>query len=233
MRFVRSLVLLALYACLAFPLASAQARRVPAVGQDLEAAIATARVGGKYQGLLRVLRVEEDLATYGRFKDYGHWKGGAYRGNAHLPEGYWVWVAPHWFIWERSMAVGFGTARQALGPPDCGVGEGGSFAGAWMPGLKGARGLAWLELDYERPVPGQSRRDLCRETRSDHPRGRVRRKGRADGTRPGRSGWVPSEQHFRGDSGGGSVRPDRQAEALPESPAGARPGRGRRRRSSG
>lgn len=123
MKSMHLLALLALCACLASPFAAAQARRAPVVrkgpagGENLEAAIARARVGGKYQGLLRVLWVEQDVATYGRFKDYGLWQGSTYRGHRKLPTGYWVWVAPHWFIWARqSGAAPAGRVLQPSAP---------------------------------------------------------------------------------------------------------------------
>ncbi len=70
-----------------------------------EAALASvpaeASVDGKYAKLLRVLYVPKDNDTYGDVKDNGH--SGAYadyEGYKDIPEGYWVYVSPHWFIWK-------------------------------------------------------------------------------------------------------------------------------------
>ena len=58
-----------------------------------------ASVNGKYSGLLQVMYCPKDKGSYGDYRDYGHWGGGAWcgqRGKA----GYWVWVAPNWYVWK-------------------------------------------------------------------------------------------------------------------------------------
>lgn len=65
----------------------------------VDAAPAKARVNGKYTKLLRRIKVEGDKASYGEFSDYGHYTGTSYAGHSNLPPGYWVYVAPHWYIW--------------------------------------------------------------------------------------------------------------------------------------
>jgi hypothetical protein len=55
-------------------------------------------MGGKYQNLLRVVEAPAD-AAYGALHDYGHWDGTSYAGQDNLPTGYWVYVAPNWYIW--------------------------------------------------------------------------------------------------------------------------------------
>ena len=58
-----------------------------------------ATVDGKYRRLLTKIEVRNDVATYGDFRDFGHWDGTAYSGHSDLPTGYWVWVYPNWYIW--------------------------------------------------------------------------------------------------------------------------------------
>jgi len=58
-----------------------------------------AAVDGKYRRLLKKIEVRSDVATYGEFKDYGHWDETVYSGYSDLPAGYWVWVYPNWYIW--------------------------------------------------------------------------------------------------------------------------------------
>jgi hypothetical protein len=64
-----------------------------------EQAETKASVNGKYKNLLRIIEAPEDSATHGVFDDYGRWEGTSYRGQNNLPQGYWVYVAPHWYIW--------------------------------------------------------------------------------------------------------------------------------------
>lgn len=68
------------------------------------AAEVKARVGGKYDTLLRRLRVPQDRQNYTDFRDYGYWSGNAYAGYNNLPQGYWVYVYPYWFIWGNAAA---------------------------------------------------------------------------------------------------------------------------------
>lgn len=58
-----------------------------------------AAIGGKYCNLLKRIKVPGDVKQYGQFKDFGHWDGTEYAGHTNLPKGYWVYVAPHWYIW--------------------------------------------------------------------------------------------------------------------------------------
>ncbi|MFN0052864.1 MAG: von Willebrand factor type A domain-containing protein [Planctomycetales bacterium] len=71
----------------------------PATPASAEEAQRRATVGGKYRNLLRVLPAEEDLGLYGAFHEFGPWQGTSYRGHSNLPQGHWVYVAPHWYIW--------------------------------------------------------------------------------------------------------------------------------------
>jgi len=64
-------------------------------------ALKKAAVKGKYSKLLAVIHAPGDKDGYGAFKDYGAYDGtewGSYKG---LPKGNWVYVYPHWYIWEK------------------------------------------------------------------------------------------------------------------------------------
>lgn len=56
---------------------------------------------GQYRGLLKVLDIPKDRQTYGDFHDYGSWSGNDWQGHADLPKGFWVYVAPNWYIWKE------------------------------------------------------------------------------------------------------------------------------------
>jgi sRNA-binding regulator protein Hfq len=60
-----------------------------------------ASAGGKYTGLLRVVPAPGDEATYGKFSDRGHSNTPSWAGLDNLPAGYWVYVAPNWYIWQQ------------------------------------------------------------------------------------------------------------------------------------
>ena len=62
----------------------------------------TAAISGKYSGLLMTLRVPEDEGSYGEFYDYGYSDEKAYKDHEGLPDGYWVYVAPNWYLWEKA-----------------------------------------------------------------------------------------------------------------------------------
>lgn len=55
---------------------------------------------GAYEGWVQTLRCDEDVSTYGSYYDYGYWGGGSWCGD-YGAEGYWVYVAPNWYIWDR------------------------------------------------------------------------------------------------------------------------------------
>lgn len=68
-------------------------------GATRDDAPAAANPDGRYRHLLTVVRAPEDEETYGPFKDYGVWGPGEWAG-AMRPKGYWVYVAPSWYVWE-------------------------------------------------------------------------------------------------------------------------------------
>lgn len=67
-------------------------------------ALEKAAVGGKYRNLLRKVAAPDDRGSYGDFKDYGLWSGAGYMGHTDLPQGYWVYVDPYWYIWAEKLA---------------------------------------------------------------------------------------------------------------------------------
>ena len=61
-----------------------------------------ASLNGKYAGLVGTLEMSADRGKYGDLHDYGHWEGGTHNDVEDLPAGYWVYVAPTWYVWARS-----------------------------------------------------------------------------------------------------------------------------------
>lgn len=61
-----------------------------------------ASCSGKYKTLLRRIEVADDISLYGDLKDWGRWEGAEYKSHQNLPRGYWVYVAPHWYIWGET-----------------------------------------------------------------------------------------------------------------------------------
>lgn len=79
-----------------------------------------ASVNGKYAELLGTFEVPEDALQYGTWHDYGFWEGRSYKGVNDLPRGYWVYVAPTWYIWARQAtpAVPASTPEEPPSTPD-------------------------------------------------------------------------------------------------------------------
>jgi TolB-like protein len=59
-----------------------------------------ASVNGKYSNLIQILNCPGDRSSYGTFKDWGYWNGSRWCGKS-VKKGYWVWVAPNWYIWQE------------------------------------------------------------------------------------------------------------------------------------
>jgi hypothetical protein len=59
-----------------------------------------ANVNGRYNGLIQIMNCPSDRNAYGQFNDYGYWGGGAWCGQTGKA-GYWVWVAPNWYVWKN------------------------------------------------------------------------------------------------------------------------------------
>ena len=64
-----------------------------------------------YHNLLQVLTCPQDRSQYGDFYDYGYWGGGAWCGQTGSA-GYWVWVAPDWYIWGDMIPEGASAYNQ-------------------------------------------------------------------------------------------------------------------------
>jgi len=93
-------LLFTLFLSLLFPLTAAAYKAPEAASVD-----------GKYSELIQVLNCPADGAQYGNFKDYGHWNGGPWCGQQGKA-GYWVWVAPNWYVWKTK-----GQAEKTEVPP--------------------------------------------------------------------------------------------------------------------
>jgi hypothetical protein len=73
--------------------------RHPALAPVLER---KARVGGKYDKLLRRIKVPKDVEQYALFQDYGPSEAyPEYEGHKDVPKGSWVYVYPYWYIWGK------------------------------------------------------------------------------------------------------------------------------------
>ncbi|MFN4258505.1 MAG: hypothetical protein ACK4RK_04360 [Gemmataceae bacterium] len=116
-----------------------------------------ARCDGKYAMLLRQFKVAEDEEQYGPFREMGLVRVRQYRGHNDLPAGYWVYVAPYWYIWRDLTAIP--TVKRAWGPeqatgkPD--TTASGDFGTAWASLTPDTRD-EWLMLEYDQPVMPQS-----------------------------------------------------------------------------
>jgi secreted protein with Ig-like and vWFA domain len=61
-----------------------------------------ATVDGKYSNLLRIVAAPDDVAAYGSMREFGRWEGTVYAGQKDLPQGFWVYVYPNWYIWGNT-----------------------------------------------------------------------------------------------------------------------------------
>lgn len=113
----------------------------------------------RYRTLLRKLAAPDDRTAYGDFCDFGYWAGTRYRGQQDLPPGYWVYLAPDWYIFKEE---GSGTPpppaagprawgpEQATGAPDTWP-RSGDITTAWASNTPDGQ-REWLELTYATPV---------------------------------------------------------------------------------
>jgi Ca-activated chloride channel family protein len=83
------------------------ADRIPATTDAAPASSQEARklaaCDGRYAELLDKISVPEDKDRYGTFFDLGYQPAKTYGQNPDLPAGYWVYVAPHWYIWGEQV----------------------------------------------------------------------------------------------------------------------------------
>lgn len=116
---------------------------------SLEDALKKARVNGKYAMLLAQIEVPVDRADYGDFKDHGYWTTPAWRGYTNLPAGYWVYVAPYWYIWRDVARPRPRGPEQATGEPN--TPQLGQFSTAWAS-READNQSEWLIAEFATPV---------------------------------------------------------------------------------
>jgi hypothetical protein len=112
----------------------------------------------RYRILLTTLTVADDRGSYGDFCDYGYWNGKSYAGHNDLPAGYWVYVAPTWYIYkdtETSTPMPSRGPRnwgpeQATGAPNTWP-NAGDIPTAWASQTPDGQ-PEWLELTYDAPI---------------------------------------------------------------------------------
>jgi hypothetical protein len=126
----------------------------PAGPVNLEESLKKATASGKYEMLLRQIKVEKDSNVDADFQDLGYRERREYAGHADLPSGHWVYVAPYWYIWRDLKATpkprrAWGP-EQATGPPDTWP-RFGDVTTAWASLTEDAQD-EWLLLEYAEPV---------------------------------------------------------------------------------
>ncbi len=137
------------------PASSAANKAVaPADEAKLEALHKKARADGKYEMLLRQIKVPGDAAKYGPFHDFGMRNVREYAGHKDLPAGHWVYAAPYWYVWRDLTAVPKVKRQwgpeQVTGPPDT-FPMAGDIVTAWAS-LTEDGDDEWLLLEYAEPV---------------------------------------------------------------------------------
>ncbi len=68
---------------------------------DDATALSLANPGGKYQNLLFKFKSENDYLNYLGFREIGYRESTDYGSETSLPAGYWVYLYPNWYIWEK------------------------------------------------------------------------------------------------------------------------------------
>jgi len=113
----------------------------------------------RYRTLLKRIEVPTDRATYGDFCDYGFWPGTAYAGQNDLPPGYWVYLAPDWYIFKEDVSASSASQpavprlwgpEQATGAPDTWP-KSGDIGTAWASKTPDGQ-PEWIELGYRTPL---------------------------------------------------------------------------------
>ncbi len=115
----------------------------------------------KYGTLLRKFKVEQDANSYGEYYDYGYYTATSHSGYKDLPPGYWVYVAPYWYIFGEVNPLPVSSIpkpvtpkrswgpEQATGAPD--TPRAGDIRTAWASKSSGGQN-EWLRLYYAKPV---------------------------------------------------------------------------------
>jgi hypothetical protein len=124
----------------------------PAPPKNPEELWLKARCDGRYRMLLQQIKVEKDAEKYGEFHDLGYRDRAEYAGHTNLPKGWWVYVAPNWYIWRETKKDrpkrSYGP-EQLTGEPD--VAMFGDSGLAWCPLTVGQQD-EWLILEYDGPI---------------------------------------------------------------------------------
>lgn len=119
----------------------------------IEEALVKARCNDKYRMLLRQIKVEKDADPTKDIIEMGMREVDTYAGHAELPKGYWVYVAPYWYIWRdqgpRRVGMRAWGPEQVEGPPNT-TGPG-DIQTAWASQTTDEQ-EEWLLCEYAEPV---------------------------------------------------------------------------------
>lgn len=120
---------------------------------NAEELLKKATADGKYRMLLAQIKVEGDEETVGAFKDLGQKNRKTYADYKDLPNGYWVYAAPYWYIWrdktsDKMQKRNWGP-EQATGEPDTQMA--GDIVTAWASSSQDGQ-EEWLLCEYEEPI---------------------------------------------------------------------------------
>jgi hypothetical protein len=133
--------------------ASAIVRAQEPAALPLDKALKKARAGGKYSMLLRQIWLPDDRKGFTDFFEFGYRTDSTCAQYTNLPKGYWVYVAPYWYIWrDRAGSQETGRAwgpEQATGKPD--TPHAGDMQSAWASATPDGSD-EWLLLEYAEPV---------------------------------------------------------------------------------
>ena len=129
-----------------------EAPRAQKAAPDPFAASRNARDGGRFGMLLRQFKADEPALP--EHHEAG-WRAATplYQGERKVPEGFWVWQRPYWFVFrdgpERPPQQRQWGPEAACGAPD--TPQPGDHGSAWAAKEQDDRG-EWLVLEYEQPV---------------------------------------------------------------------------------
>ncbi len=77
----------------------------PAIGPTPEEKKDPRSAYGRYYSLKKELPAPLDVVKYGNYYDRGYSGSGNYGSARDLPAGYWVYVFPTWYIWEKEYST--------------------------------------------------------------------------------------------------------------------------------